>query len=584
MSYQALARKWRPNTFDEVLGQEHVVSALRNGLDSQRVHHAFLFTGTRGVGKTTLARIFAKSLNCEQGVSSTPCGKCVACRGVGQGNFIDLIEVDAASRTKVDDTRELLDNVQYTPTQGRFKIYLIDEVHMLSTHSFNALLKTLEEPPEHVKFLLATTDPQKLPTTILSRCIQFNLKAMDLEQLSALLEKILKAEKIKYEPSALLILARSANGSARDALSLLDQGIAFGNGDVRAEKIRTMLGMIDEQFIHQLLTQVCRGQAAEALETVAAMMLRAADFGAALDEILTTLHNISLHQISPQAVAWKGIDATALSELARQVDAELLQLMYQIALLGKRDLSLAPDPRSGFEMILLRMIAFRPDRHATAAAPLTPTPKTAAQGAVRATKAATTVTPPTARHAGAADQDSKLATATAHGDDSNSAKNTEAIGDGAAGRGRDSADSVITLEQLAHGGRWAEWVAQAGLKNLEREMAMNMALRSVVGDTLNLTLDSEHRYLLDAARVKKIEQHFSKKLTRKIQLNVTLGEANGEVNGATEATPSQRQNHAQQEKQQAAEQAFHEDPNVRQLVDLFEAEVDDDSIRAPHET
>ena len=236
MSYQALARKWRPKTFDQVIGQEHVVSALTNSLDNQRVHHAFLFNGTRGVGKTTLARIFAKALNCEQGIGSTPCGECVPCRGVDQGNFIDLLEVDAASRTKVDDTRELLDNVQYTPAQGRFKIYLIDEVHMLSTHSFNALLKTLEEPPEHVKFLLATTDPQKLPTTILSRCIQFNLKAMDIGQINSQLEKILDAEEIPYDPPALLILARSANGSVRDALSLLDQGIAFGNGEVRSEK------------------------------------------------------------------------------------------------------------------------------------------------------------------------------------------------------------------------------------------------------------------------------------------------------------------------------------------------------------
>ena len=360
MSYQALARKWRPKTFDQVIGQAHVVSALTNGLDNQRVHHAFLFTGTRGVGKTTLARIFAKALNCAQGVSSTPCGECVPCRGVDQGNFIDLIEVDAASRTKVDDTRELLDNVQYTPSQGRFKIYLIDEVHMLSTHSFNALLKTLEEPPEHVKFLLATTDPQKLPATILSRCIQFNLKALDIGQLTAQLEKILQAEGVEYDRPALSIMARAADGSVRDALSLLDQGIAFGNGEVRDEKIRAMLGMIDDQFTRQLIEQIALGQGSEALETVAAMAQRSADFSVALDEILTSLHNLSLYQINPRAVEWKGVDTTDLATLAAQLDGELLQLLYQIALIGKRDLGLAPDSRSGFEMVLLRMIAFRP--------------------------------------------------------------------------------------------------------------------------------------------------------------------------------------------------------------------------------
>ncbi|MGB5707342.1 MAG: DNA polymerase III subunit gamma/tau, partial [Arenicellales bacterium] len=295
MSYQALARKWRPRNFEEVVGQEHVVSALTNALDSQRVHHAYLFTGTRGVGKTTLARIFARALNCETGISASPCGKCNTCKSVDQGNYIDLIEVDAASRTRVDDTRELLDNVQYAPSQGRFKIYLIDEVHMLSAHSFNALLKTLEEPPPHVKFLLATTDPQKLPATILSRCIQFNLKSMDLEKLSGQLIKILQAEKIEFDADAIMVLSRSADGSVRDALSLLDQAIAFGNGSVRVDQVRSMLGMIDDQFTQELLEKVCARDGPGLMETVARMSERSLDYRSALDEILSALHNAALY-------------------------------------------------------------------------------------------------------------------------------------------------------------------------------------------------------------------------------------------------------------------------------------------------
>lgn len=571
MSYQALARKWRPKVFEQVIGQEHVVSALVNGLDSQRVHHAFLFTGTRGVGKTTLARIFAKALNCEQGVSSKPCGECVACRGVDQGNFIDLIEVDAASRTKVDDTRELLDNVQYTPTQGRFKIYLIDEVHMLSTHSFNALLKTLEEPPAHVKFLLATTDPQKLPTTILSRCIQFNLKAMDTGRLAQLLEQIMEAEGVDGDSSALLILARSANGSVRDALSLLDQGIAFGNGEVREASIRAMLGMIDDEFTWQLLDQVCAGQAAEALETVAAMALRSADFAAALDEVLTALHNVSLYQVSPEAVEWKGVDAAALAKLAGSADAELLQLLYQIALIGKRDLPLAPDPRSGFEMVLLRMISFRPGAGAAresaapgAGAGAGRTPNTVAgqpkSAAVARKPAAATVPPPAEAPPAAAAESSAVAEPAA----------SDTVAEPAA------AAAKIPIAQLAEDRHWNACVQRCGLSGLARLMMLNMLPESVAGDTLRMTLDADHAHLLQDERVRKIEQALAAQVTGPVKLKVTVQAAGGDE---TRETPSQREGRAREEQQQSAEEAFRSDPHVRELEAAFSGEVVSGSVR-----
>ena len=581
MSYQALARKWRPKTFDQVIGQAHVVSALSNGLDNQRVHHAFLFTGTRGVGKTTLARIFAKALNCEQGIGSTPCGQCVPCRGVDQGNFIDLIEVDAASRTKVDDTRELLDNVQYTPSQGRFKIYLIDEVHMLSTHSFNALLKTLEEPPEHVKFLLATTDPQKLPATILSRCIQFNLKAMDIGRLTAQLEKILEAEGIDYDQPALLILARSANGSVRDALSLLDQGIAFGNGEVRTGQIRAMLGMIDEQFTGQLLTQVCLGQGAEALETVAAMALRSVDFSAALDEILTALHNISLYQINPQAVEWKGVDSADLAPLAGQVDGELLQLIYQIALIGKRDLGLAPDPRSGFEMVLLRMIAFRPAagrvggeaRLGQAKGPEAKKPAAKKPEAEKHSRQAANPKAKTStKNAPAKTSAGAIAESNVGQEDSPTAESSDdAVAETTA------AEFNFTLAQLGDGDHWAAYIEQSGLSGLVREMAMNMVPESVSDNTLRLRLDAGHGHLLNPGRVKKIEQQLAERLSLPLKLTVVVAEAGA----ATEETPSRQRARAGREKQQAAEQTFQHDPKVQELVDLFDAEIVSDSIRPP---
>lgn len=362
MSYQVLARKWRPACFEDIVGQEHVLRALINALDNQRLHHAYLFTGTRGVGKTTLARILARSLNCEEGVSSKPCGVCGACQEISEGRFVDLIEVDAASRTKVDDTRELLDNVQYAPTRGRYKVYLIDEVHMLSTHSFNALLKTLEEPPPHVKFLLATTDPQKLPVTVLSRCLQFNLKRMPEDLIVPHLEKLLTAEQVSFERPALRAIAHAAEGSMRDALSLLDQGIAFGDGAVGEKEIGEMLGSISRTHLHALMSAVAEGDSVTAMTQIAEMASMSPDYEQIIAAMITLLHDLALAQHVPDSLEMQGLDVHELSAIAARMHAEDIQLYYEIAVHARRDLAMVPDPRHGLEMAALRMLAFRPSR------------------------------------------------------------------------------------------------------------------------------------------------------------------------------------------------------------------------------
>ena len=358
MSYQVLARKWRPQNFTEMVGQEHVLRALINALDSDRLHHAYLFTGTRGVGKTTIARILAKCLNCETGVTSKPCGECSSCKEIVAGNFVDLIEVDAASRTKVEDTRELLDNVQYAPTRGRFKVYLIDEVHMLTGHSFNALLKTLEEPPPHVKFLFATTDPQKLPVTILSRCLQFNLKRMPVDMISGHLNYLLEQEKIPFEQPSLKLIARAADGSMRDALSLLDQSIAFSGQNLKEADVREMLGTISHEPLLALLESINKQDGAGLLQQVEDLSGVTPDFEAATDALISLLHQLAVLQVVPDA----DENDDSLIEFAKNISKEDVQLYYQIALNGRRDLSLSPDPRSGFEMLLLRMMSFSPLR------------------------------------------------------------------------------------------------------------------------------------------------------------------------------------------------------------------------------
>ncbi|MBX2867528.1 MAG: DNA polymerase III subunit gamma/tau [Acidiferrobacterales bacterium] len=639
MSYQALARKWRPQSFDEVIGQEHVVSALANALDSERVHHAYLFTGTRGVGKTTLARIFARALNCETGVSASPCGECAACAGVSQGNYIDLIEVDAASRTRVDDTRELLDNVQYAPTVGRYKIYLIDEVHMLSTHSFNALLKTLEEPPAHVKFLLATTDPQKLPATILSRCIQFNLKAMDIERLFSQLEKILTAESMSFEPEALKVIARSADGSVRDALSLLDQAIAFGNGQVESTQVRSMLGMIDNDFTRRILAHVCDNDPVKVMATIGSLAERSVNFASAMDDILTTLHHIALYQVAPDAVIAKGVDVENVADLSAKTDPELVQLLYQIALTGKRDIPLAPDPRTGFEMALLRMTSFQP-QSATAPsnsdssnADTAHSPPTSVQssgmsnrGRSRIQRNASTSefgapsdrgpsdSSPERTHQNAEPriarrkfverppvaipQPDSAAVATPKKDDDSrrelDEKNFQAT--------TSQVEEVLPMDdapplsdlppelesspirahpfvdpnQLGTTEGWSVYAQTGGIEGIAKELAMNMVPRSQEGKVLNMVLDERAQHLFNDARLEKINQHLA-----------DLSDGNGPriavsietISSSEMETPSLQKKRIVEETQLAADQSFREDPNVQELVNLFDAEIIEDSVR-----
>lgn len=400
MSYQVLARKWRPQHFAQLVGQEHVKNALSNALNNNRLHHAYLFTGTRGVGKTTIARIFAKSLNCEQGISATPCGQCSACVEIDAGNFVDLMEIDAASRTKVEDTRDLLDNVQYAPSRGRFKVYLIDEVHMLSKHSFNALLKTLEEPPPHVKFLLATTDPQKLPITVLSRCLQFNLLALSPQQIEQHLAHVLEQEHIPFETAALTMLARAAKGSLRDSLSLTDQAIAQSNADITVETTRNMLGFLDQSWAQLLLQAVIAQDATQLQIQLAALVQQHSHFSQVLDDMLALLHLTALSQFSQSAAAFSAQQGY-VKQLAEKLAPAQVQLYYQLLISGKKELPYAPDPLTGLEMALLRAMAFTPETqqkvaHSAAKVPVAPAEvalQSAADTAVKTASPENTHTP-----------------------------------------------------------------------------------------------------------------------------------------------------------------------------------------------
>jgi len=536
MSYTALARKWRPKNFSELIGQEHVRRALVNALGTGRLHHAFLFTGTRGVGKTTIARILAKCLNCETGVTPTPCGVCAACREIDAGRFVDLIEVDAASRTKVDDTRELLDNVQYTPARGRFKVYLVDEVHMLSAHSFNALLKTLEEPPPHVKFLLATTDPQKLPMTVLSRCLQFNLKRLPVAEITTHLRHILGEEGIAYEEAGLKLVAQAADGSMRDALSLLDQLIAFGGGRAGESEARAMLGTVARDHVVRIAELLATLEPAELLKGVAALEQFAPDYAQLLDELAGLLVRVGLRQAVADYEGDEVFSAEVIERLARALTPEDVQLFYQTAITGKRDLPLAPDPRTGFEMTLLRMVAFRP-----AGAPAT--------GRGEVSGARTAATPPSAQG------EPTLAL-------------TPAQGEPALAPTPQSKESLALTP--AH---WPAIVNSLELAGAARQLASHCAFVSRQGAVVRLALDPHNQQLRTAAQEEKLTQALSRYFGAPVRLEF---QSTGAAGGETPALLAQR---VSQQELTAARRSFEADPGVQGLRERFGATVLPDTVR-----
>ncbi len=548
MSYQVLARKWRPRGFAEMVGQEHVLRALSNALDSGRLHHAFLFTGTRGVGKTTIARILAKSLNCEEGVSATPCGQCATCKEIDDGRFVDLIEVDAASRTKVEDTRELLDNVQYAPTRGRYKVYLIDEVHMLSNHSFNALLKTLEEPPPHVKFLLATTDPQKLPVTILSRCLQFNLRRLSIERIQAHLQLILEKEGLESEPAALLQLARAADGSMRDALSLLDQAIAFGNGIVKDEDVRLMLGSIEQHYVYNLLDALAAADGNVLIQRVQELAQQAPDFSAVLAEIITCLHYLALLKQVPDAYDYNMGDKQRFLKLLESLSAEDIQLYYQIALHGRRDLPLVPDQRNGLEMVLLRMLAFRPDD------------SNKNVNSVNTASSVQTKAAPKSESSAYAEQKKSVQVTRVEEPEHVIAKPAQV-----------NNAVKINLAELSTA-NWHNVVSNLETVGILNQLVEHSAFVRVDNTHLHLAVAPTHEAMLTADR----EQQLQDKLSTYFEMTLKLHIEKTEIETETPAARSGRQ---QQERQTEAEDSIVNDDNVKNIMDTFNAHVDIESVQ-----
>ena len=557
MGYQVLARKWRPKTFEEMVGQEHVLRALINALDNDRLHHAYLFTGTRGVGKTTIGRILAKCLNCEKGVSSQPCGKCSSCLEIAEGRSVDLLEVDAASRTKVEDTRDLLDNVQYAPTRSRYKVYLIDEVHMLSASSFNALLKTLEEPPPHVKFLLATTDPQKLPATVLSRCLQFNLKHMPAEQIVGHLGKVLTDEGVAHEEPALWLLGRAAAGSMRDALSLTDQAIAFGSGELTEAEVRSMLGSVDMGYVFELLEAISADDHAGVLDTVARMAEYAPDFEGTLDELLSVVHRVASAQAVPDAIDNSYGDAQRVAQLAQSITAEDAQLFYQVALTGKRDIELSPDPRKGFEMILLRMMAFRPgvvidDKIKPEQLQGVDAPSRAARedGATVKKRPEASVYASSGSQAAASDQ---------------AATEGEGVVSTLA-----PAPGDFRLAQLEIG-NWHQLFALLGLKGIVHNIASHCVLVKREGSALQFVLDEAHTALYNESHSDKLRMALENYLT--VPVSVTL-----EAGKVLSETPAMRETRLAEARQAEAVESIENDARLQALICRFDGELDRSSI------
>ncbi|WP_374248753.1 DNA polymerase III subunit gamma/tau [Thermomonas sp.] len=563
MSYLVLARKWRPKRFAELVGQEHVVRALTNALETGRVHHAFLFTGTRGVGKTTIARIFAKSLNCERGTSSDPCGECETCLAIDAGRYIDLLEIDAASNTGVDNVRELIENAQYMPSRGRYKVYLIDEVHMLSKAAFNALLKTLEEPPGHVKFLFATTDPEKLLVTVLSRCLQFNLKRLDEGQIRGQIEKILVAEGIAADADAVAQLARAADGSLRDGLSLLDQAIAYAGGKLDGATVATMLGTVDRSRVQALLAALADGDGARMMDEAAQLAEFSPDWASILDAFAQALHRIQVRQLVPGVDV--GSDAIDVDALAAQLRPEQVQLWYQMALNGRRDLQYAPSPRSGFEMTLLRMLAFRPEVVAQA----TPAP------AAAPTRQAPTMAPaasPQARSDAAAraraQMDASLATpvpapvvpvpASAPLPTAVPAAPVSA-----------AASTALVVTDSEH---WLELVGRCGLRGPAKLLAENAAFVAHGDGVLRLSLTPEQEHLKSASLVLQLGDAIGQLLGGSVQVRFEIGVGRGE----TASTRNLRERDA---RQTGAEAGFLADPAIQRLVQQHGAQVVPESIR-----
>ncbi len=553
MSYLVLARKWRPRRFAELVGQEHVVRALTNALASGRVHHAFLFTGTRGVGKTTIARIFAKSLNCEQGTSAEPCGECRTCQDIDAGRFIDLLEIDAASNTGVDDVREVIENAQYMPSRGRVKVYLIDEVHMLSKQAFNALLKTLEEPPEHVKFLLATTDPQRLPVTVLSRCLQFNLKRLDLDQIEGQMRRILSAEGIPFEDAALRQLSRAADGSLRDGLSLLDQAIAYSGGELGDAAVAAMLGTVDRGRVALLLESLAAGDGDRLMADVEDLAQLSPDWGHVLEAMAEALHRVQLRQLVP-ALAMQEGESLPVGELAEAIRPELVQLWYQMAITGQRDLPLAPNPRTGFEMSLLRMLAFRPAANGEAA-PTTPAgggreAARAALGEIAPAPAPRRSAPPAApamspRNAPPA----REAPATAAPPPVPQAPMPP----------MPPVPAPATAAAALDAEGWLDLVSRLDLKGAARQLAVHAGFVAYSDGILRLSLAQGDEFLKTELAIRQLREALAGPLQHMPDIRFEAGSEAGE-------TLERRARRARDARQDAAEQAFLDDPDVRRLM------------------